>query len=71
MSDLKIGAIVVCKASLRGPRGEIVRMARDGSWCDVRWVGRIAAESPLEVWSKRMKAEVLVTYDPIMSKREG
>ena len=53
-----IKGIQVCKVMLDGPLGRVFRVARDGSWVDVRWlVNRLDERVP--GWSKRMKPDAL------------
>lgn len=59
MSDFKKGMWVVCKTMPHGPRGRILRIAKDGGWCDVEWTGRISKEGPMDRWTKRMRPEAL------------
>ena len=65
MSEFKKGLIVTCKATPHGPTGTILRVAKDGSWCDVIWIGKITANGPFERWIKRMKPETIVKVDAI------
>ena len=57
MSEIKRGDYVVCKILLNGPLGFVIRVARDGSWADIRWRGSVAGE--IVNWSKRMRLVTL------------
>ena len=65
MSELEVKRSdwVVCKLSPDEPVGFVRRVARDGSWADVRWKGRGGAE-----WSKRMGIEHLKVVTRIKGK---
>jgi hypothetical protein len=56
---LRKGAFVVCKAMPNGPHGEVLRVGKNGDWCDVVWVGKVTSEGSWERWVKRMRPEVL------------
>ena len=60
MSDLKKGMTVICKALLHYPAGKVLRVAKDGSWCDVAWSGRIVRHGPIEYWTKRMRQQAVL-----------
>ena len=64
------GSLVVCGAAPNGPRGTVLRLAKDGSWADVEWTGKILIDGPFERWSKRMKVAALakVPFMPLESK---
>lgn len=53
---MKAGDWVVCKESPEMD-GQVIRVARDGSWADVKWAAG---------WSKRMPAESLKVTDTIV-----
>jgi hypothetical protein len=54
---MKKGDLVVAKSCPNGPLGQVTRVARDGSWADVRCGAMFAGES--HEWSKRMRTSAL------------
>jgi hypothetical protein len=62
IKSIQKGARVVCKEMPNGPRGEVLRVAHDRSWCDVKWLGKILGDGPCEVWIKRMNPEALTVF---------
>lgn len=53
---MKKGDYVVAKLMPGEPSGVIIRVARDGTWVDVRWRHEW---SEWASWSKRMRTEAL------------
>ena len=58
---MKRGDYVTCKVQPLGPVGLVYRVAKNGSWADVKWRGRIAGKD--EEWTKRMQRSSLVILD--------
>ncbi len=54
LEKLRKGDWIVAKAMPRGPVGLVTRVAKDGSWIDIRVRG------DGETWTKRMKREFVM-----------
>jgi hypothetical protein len=69
---MKRGDWVWCKSEPKKPynAGLVIRVAKDGSWCDVRWSGRFVP-GITEYWSKRMHTEHLTQVSCVGGRSEG